>query len=81
MSTITGTFKVNGDGNVVIPVGAGHAGTEVEVRVQTRDDPSPLERMTDDEWRRRLADTAGSITDPAFQRQNQGYFEHRLEFD
>ena len=68
MSAITGTFKVNGDGNVVIPVGTALAGTNVEVRVLTPDEPATLDRMTDDEWRRRLADTAGSITDPAFQR-------------
>jgi hypothetical protein len=81
MSTITGIFKADANGNVVVPLGPERAGTEVEVSVQTRDEPMSLERMTDEQWRKRVAETAGSITDPTFRRHDQGHFEHRMEFD
>jgi hypothetical protein len=81
MSAITGIFKVNADGNVIIPVGSQRAGSQVKVHVDPLEDSELLDRLTDDEWHRRLAETAGSITDPTFRRHDQGRFEHRLEFE
>jgi hypothetical protein len=81
MSAITGIFKVNSDGNVVVPVGPERAGSEVEVSVNPLDEAQTLDRLTDEEWRRRVAETAGSVNDPTFRRQEQGRFEHRLELE
>jgi hypothetical protein len=81
MSAIIGIFKVDADGNVVIPVGSERAGSEVEVRINSLEESESLDRLTDDEWRRRVAETAGSVTDPTFRRHDQGRFEHRLEIE
>ena len=71
MSAITGVFKVNADGNVVIPVGPERAGSEVEVSVNPLEESQLLDRLTDEEWRRRVAETAGAITDPTFRRHDK----------
>ncbi|HXG09054.1 MAG TPA: antitoxin family protein [Gemmataceae bacterium] len=34
-------------------------------------------RMTQEEWRQFILSTAGSITDPTFQRHDQGSYEQR----
>jgi hypothetical protein len=81
MSAITGIFKVNADGNVVVPVGSERAGLEVEVSVNPLEESQLLDRLSDDEWRRCVADTAGAISDPTFLRHDQGRFEDRLEFE
>jgi hypothetical protein len=44
MWTITGNFKVDADGNVVVRVGIEHAGEEVEVVVRPLCDAAALER-------------------------------------
>jgi hypothetical protein len=81
MSAIIGIFRVNADGNVVIPVGPERAGSEVKVHVDPLEDSQSLDRLSEDEWHRRLAETAGSITDPTFRRHDQGRFENRLEIE
>jgi hypothetical protein len=81
MSAITGIFKVNSEGNVVIPVGSERAGSDVEVSVDLLAESQLLDRLSDDEWRRRVAETAGAISDPTFRRHDQGTFEDRLGFE
>jgi hypothetical protein len=35
--------------------------------------------MTDEDWRRFVMETAGSVTDPTFVRHEQGNYEQREE--
>ena len=65
MTTIRTTVRVGSDGNVVVPVGAAEAGTEVEVTI------APAKRITQDEYRRILRRAEGSIDDPTFARPPQ----------
>ena len=41
--------------------------------------PAPPAAMTQEEWRKFILETAGSITDPSFVRPEQGEFEQREE--
>jgi hypothetical protein len=68
MHAITGIFKVDGDGNVVVQVGIEHAGEEVEVLVRSVSAAAALHGMTPEQWREALRQTAGSIDDPTFKR-------------
>ncbi len=68
--------KVGPDGvlNLSVPVGVAEANHEVDITV------SPIRpAMTQDEWHKFIAETAGSITDPTFRRHEQGEFEQRDE--
>jgi protein involved in polysaccharide export with SLBB domain len=67
MRTITGIFKVDAEGNVVVPVGIEHAGEEVEVVVRPLAVP---DGMTLEQWREAVRRTAGSIEDPTFRRHD-----------
>jgi hypothetical protein len=83
MSTITGIFRVNADGNVLVPVGPELAGSDVKLRVNVDkvEADRTFDQLTDEEWRARVAATAGSITDPSFRRHDQGQYEDRLGFE
>ena len=72
MKAFETTARVGPDGNIVVPIGVGDAGTEVLVTVT----PAP-KKMTQDEWAAFVQRTAGSITDPTFERPDQGQFEER----
>ena len=72
MKAFETTARVGPDGNVVVPIGIADAGEEVLVTVT----PAP-KKMTQEEWRAFVSRTAGSITDPTFQRPPQGDFEER----
>ena len=65
MQTIQTRGRVGPDGvlHLAVPVGQGEADREVIVTVEPV--PSP---MTAEEWRRFVAETAGSIDDPLFRR-------------
>jgi len=67
--------RVGPDGilQVTIPVGVREANREVRVTI----DPSPLPTMTQDDWRAWVEASAGSVTDPAFRRHEQGEYEQR----
>jgi len=72
MTTIRVTARVGNDGNIVVPVGATEAGTEVEVTIEPA-----RPKLTQAEWEAVLKRTAGSITDPTFKRPPQGDYEDR----
>ncbi len=76
MTSIEMTSRVDANGvlNLSIPLGAADANREVRVIVE------PLnEAMSDEQWRQFVRETAGSISDPTFERQPQGDFEQREE--
>jgi hypothetical protein len=67
--------RVGADGilHVLVPVGEADANREVEVTIN----PLPKSGMSQEEWRKLVLSTAGSITDPSFIRQDQGEYEQR----
>jgi hypothetical protein len=74
MTRIVVTAKVGPDGglHLILPLAA----ADQEVRVTI--DPVPSKKaMTEDEWRAFILSTAGSITDPTFERPPQGELEVR----
>lgn len=76
MNRIVVTTTVGSDGNLHLdlPLGAGEAGKEVQVTVEPIAAKKP---MTQEEWRASVLATAGSISDPTFERPPQGEFEQR----
>jgi hypothetical protein len=77
MATVV-TTQVGPDGvlHLSLPLGAGGANRTVRVTVEPVDGPAP--NTTDREaWLRFIARTAGSISDPTFERQPQGQLEER----
>jgi len=73
--------RVGADGVLMIalPLGLSEANREVKVIVESTDAavlPSPPDR---DEWRQFVKSMAGCISDPTFERQEQGEYEHRRE--
>ena len=62
----------NGIVNLSISLGAGDAHREVRVIVEPLDEVVSVER-----WQQFVHETAGSISDPSFQRHPQGEFECR----
>ena len=75
MITIKRICKVDSAGNVnvVVPVGVQQAGEDVEVTVATLNGNAVGKQMTPEQWREFVMRTAGSIDDPDFKRQDQGY--------
>ena len=76
MSPIVLTSKVGSDGvlQLTLPLGAAEANQEVNITVE------PLRpTMSQEEWRKRVLSTAGSIPDPTFVRHDQGDYEERTE--
>ena len=71
--------RVGSDGvlHIDIPMGKEVADREVQVTID------PLQKglapVTQEEWRRFVMETAGSITDPSFFRNEQGEYEQREE--
>jgi hypothetical protein len=71
--------RVGSDGvlHIDIPIGKEAADSVVQVTIDpVRVAPAP---MSQEEWKQFIMDTAGSITDPAFMRDEQGEYEHRDE--
>ncbi len=76
MSPIVLTSKVGSDGvlQLTLPLGAAEANQEVNITVE------PLRpTLSQEEWRKRVLSTAGSIPDPTFIRHDQGDYEERTE--
>jgi hypothetical protein len=75
MGRIEVLSKVGSDGvlHLTIPLPKAEAGLEVRVTVE----PVPRPPMTQAEWHAFIDRTAGSITDPAFRRWEQGEYEER----
>ena len=76
MSPIVLTSKVGSDGilHLTLPLGAAEANQEVNITVE------PLrQNLSQEEWRRRVLSTAGTIPDPTFVRHEQGNYEERTE--
>ncbi len=75
--------KVGPDGvlTLTVPVGIAEANREVRIVVESVE-PAAKQApdMTPEEWRQFIEETAGSITDPDFQRPEQGEFEQRDEW-
>jgi hypothetical protein len=59
-----------------VPMDHADANKTVRVIVETMEDAAPLP-MDREAWLRFIARTAGSITDPTFERQPQGQLEER----
>ena len=75
MTTISTKVRVGNDGNIVVPIGADEAGTEVIVTVS----PSPA-TLSQAEWEAFVDRTAGSIDDSTFRLHEPGDYEKREEF-
>ena len=58
--------------NISIPLGPAKANQEVRVIVEPLD-----EAMSEEQWQQFVRETAGTISDPTFQRHAQGQFEQR----
>lgn len=69
--------RVGADGmlHLSVPIGKADADKEVTVTI----DPVAPPEMTQEEWRNFVISTAGSVTDPTFQRHPQGEYERREE--
>ncbi len=70
--------KVGPDGilKVAVPVGMGEANREVRVTVESLEPTAAKPQLTPEQWKQFIEETAGSISDPTFKRQEQGEFEH-----
>ncbi len=68
--------RVGSDGvlHLTLPVGVEEADKEVQVTVEPM---PPKKAMTQEEWRAFVLSTAGSVTDPTFERPPQGEYEER----
>jgi hypothetical protein len=73
--------KVGPDGvlTLTIPVGLSAANCDVNIIVESAEPSAGTDPMNRDQWNRFIASTAGSISDPTFQRYPQGEFEPREE--
>jgi hypothetical protein len=80
MKTVV-TAQVGADGvlTLALPLGKGDANKTVRVTVEpVEESAGPSAPIADREsWLRFLERTAGSITDPTFQRHPQGEYEQR----
>lgn len=73
MTRMTIQSKIGPDGvlHLDVPVSVAAANQEVQVTIE------PVPAMTQEEWRRRVLASAGSIPDPTFMRHEQGQLEQR----
>jgi hypothetical protein len=74
------TMQVGADGvlSLSIPLGEGDANKTVRVTVETVEAAQPTMPPADrDAWLRFIERTAGSISDPTFERQPQGEYDER----
>jgi hypothetical protein len=69
--------RVGRDGilHITVPIGSDAADQEVQVTI----DPVGPSPFTQEEWRKFVQTTAGSVSDPSFARQEQGEYERREE--
>ena len=74
MTPIVLTSKVGPDGMLHLTLPLAAADQDVRVTVEP---VVPKKEMTPEEWRAFILSTAGSITDPTFERPPQGELEER----
>jgi hypothetical protein len=78
------TTQVGPDGvlHVSVPLKPEDANKTARVMVEALEgvEGSVIRPTTPEEWREFIAKTAGSITDPTFERAPQGEYEQRDEF-
>jgi hypothetical protein len=81
MSHVEITSRVDVDGvlRISVPVGINNANREVKVIVEPTDVRVPLSQPDREEWRTFVKAMAGCISDPTFQRPDQGEYERRSE--
>jgi hypothetical protein len=73
--------RVGADGVLLIalPLGMSEANREVKVVVETADASSSPSPTNQGEWKQFVKSMAGCISDPTFQRPEQGEYERRGE--
>jgi hypothetical protein len=73
--------RVGADGILVIalPLGMSEANREVRVVVESADAAASPASPNQEEWQRFVKSMAGCISDPTFQRPEQGEYERRGE--
>ena len=78
MSRITFTSRVGSDGvlSLNVPLGPTEANQVVRVTVEVAPPPPITDQAA---WQKFVADLAGKITDPSFERHPEGEYEHRDE--
>jgi len=76
MVTFKTRSKIAADGTVTVPVSVEDAGLEVDVTISPVRGKMAAD-MSKEEWQEFIRLTAGSITDPTFQRPLQGDYEIR----
>jgi hypothetical protein len=72
---LTARIGANGVLQLAVPMGPADANREVRLTIEPVSPPA----MTPEEWRNFVLATAGSITDPSFERHEQGEYERREE--
>jgi hypothetical protein len=80
MSHVEITSRVGPDGilRLAVPFGLSEANREVKVVVEPADSGT-TNRPADQDWREFVKSMAGCISDPTFQRPDQGQYEQRNE--
>jgi hypothetical protein len=73
--------RVGPDGvlTCVVPIGLAAANREVKITVEEEEPAKSAPIASAEEWQRFIDETAGSIADPTFTRQDQGEYEQRGE--
>jgi hypothetical protein len=81
MTRIELTSRVDADGvlRLNVPIGSGEANHDVRVIVEGSAPTARDAPLSQEEWRRFVRRTAGSIQDPTFVRHSQGEYEKREE--
>lgn len=71
------TTQVGADATLTLRVPLSPDETNKTVRVTVETVEAPAKQMTQEEWSRFIWSMAGQISDPTFQRHEQGEYEHR----
>jgi hypothetical protein len=73
--------RVGADGvlTIVLPLGLSEANREVKVVVESAETSTSASPSNKEEWRRFVQSMAGCISDPTFERPQQGEYEQRGE--
>ena len=81
MSLMEIKSRVGADGvlTIVLPLGLSEANREVKVVVESAGNSTSPSLSDQDEWRQFVRSMAGCISDPTFERPQQGEYEQRSE--
>jgi len=80
MTRLELTSRVGADGTLTLRVPFGPAEANREVKITVEPVPQGAPPRDQEEWKRFIEETAGSIPDPSFRRHEQGEFETRQEW-